>query len=144
MYNKTMSFYEQDRWKKTLMQYEWTETITVTAYENTVSGLWLSVSEGLSSAFVHNPSLRYFIVGAVGKLNGMNHYHGLIFNNHRSLYRFNAGFKQCYRPHRTPIWHLEGWCDYILGQALQDYQITNIQEIPNEKEIFPSRHIMHH
>lgn len=129
MTNKTMPIQEQERWKKLLMQYEWSETVTVTAYENTVSGLWLSVKEGMSKAFLRNPTLRYFIVGAVGKLNGMQHYHGMIFvNHHTSLIRFNDGFKECYRPYRQPIYCLNGWTNYILGQALDQYQITNINE----------------
>jgi len=121
-----MPIQEQQQWKQILLQPEWTETITVTARDDTVSSLWLNVKEGMSHAFLHNPTTRYFIVGSVGKLRGCSHFHGLLYNKNRTVRRFNAGFKGCNAPYRTPIVNLEGWVNYILNQGLQGYQIENI------------------
>lgn len=146
MTQRVMTVEQQNEWYDVLMRYDWTETITITAREDTVSGLWLNVKKGLVHASKLDPTLRYFVVGSVGKLRGCSHFHGLLYDTQKQVRKFNAGFRGCNEPHRTPInnvlnltnprKNIEQWLRYTLNQGLQGYQLHNMtMENNNAKEI---------
>lgn len=125
---RRMNQYEQMKWRQRLQRYEWTSTFSVTGLDATLGGLWLSSVEGLTKAQAIDPTVRYWLVGSVGVLKETPHYHGLFYCETLTVRELNKAFRGCNAPYRTPITNLEGWCNYITEQAVEDTIITNLGE----------------